>query len=397
MPFAANEGSRLYWRSDGLDERPALLLLNSIGTDLNLWDRAVPHLTPQFRVLRMDARGHGASEATGDDYSMALLARDAATVLDAAGVDQAVVCGVSLGGMIAMQLALDAPHRIAGLVLACTSAAMDPDAWETRRRTVVDKGMAAIADLALQRFFSDSYRRTHPAEVGTVRDVLLALEPRGYAGCCSAIRDMDLMGRLEKIAAPTLVIGGQRDISTPFKEHGAVVADAIAGAAVTMMDTAHLPYVEAPLDFAALVRDAFVAKPKAQTPTEAAEVLYQRGLGVRRGVLGDAWVDRSLARRTGLNTDFQALITRYAWNEIWSRPGLDHRTRRLLVLAITAALGRWEEFRLHVRAGMEQDGFTIGELRETLMQTAIYAGVPAANTAFSEAQEVLTELETAKS
>jgi 3-oxoadipate enol-lactonase/4-carboxymuconolactone decarboxylase len=120
--------------------------------------------------------------------------------------------------------------------------------------------------------------------------------------------------------------------------------------------------------------------------------LFEAGLTARRKVLGDAWVDRSLANRTAFNADFQAMITRYAWNEIWGRPGLDHRTRRLLVIAITAALGRWQEFRLHVRAGLEQGGFTQDELKEVLMQAAIYAGVPAANTAFAEAASVISEL-----
>jgi 3-oxoadipate enol-lactonase/4-carboxymuconolactone decarboxylase len=125
---------------------------------------------------------------------------------------------------------------------------------------------------------------------------------------------------------------------------------------------------------------------------EAAETLYQAGLETRRTVLGDAWVDRSLAARTPFNADFQAMITRTAWHEIWNRPGLSRTTRRLLVLAITASLGRWEEFRLHVRAGLQQAGFDENELRETLIQLAVYAGVPAANTAFAEAGAILAEL-----
>lgn len=112
----------------------------------------------------------------------------------------------------------------------------------------------------------------------------------------------------------------------------------------------------------------------------------------RRRVLGDDGVDRSLASRTPFTADFQAMITRIAWQEIWGRPGLDDRTRRLLVLAITVSLGRWEEFALHVRAGLVQGGFTPDELKEVLMQTAIYAGVPAANTGFAEAAKIIAEL-----
>ena len=126
---------------------------------------------------------------------------------------------------------------------------------------------------------------------------------------------------------------------------------------------------------------------------DAADTLFDAGLRNRRRVLGDAWVDRSLASRTPFNADFQAMITRIAWNEIWGRPGLDDRTRRLLVLAITVSLGRWEEFGLHVRAGLTRAGFTQDELKEVLMQTAIYAGVPAANTAFAEAAKIIADIE----
>ncbi len=126
---------------------------------------------------------------------------------------------------------------------------------------------------------------------------------------------------------------------------------------------------------------------------EAKKILGDAGLKKRREVLGDAWVDASIANRTDFNADFQDMISRTAWQEIWLREGLDERTRRLLTLAITASLGRWAEFRLHVRSGLEQEGFSREELRETLMQLAVYAGVPAANTAFAEAQSVLAELD----
>jgi len=125
---------------------------------------------------------------------------------------------------------------------------------------------------------------------------------------------------------------------------------------------------------------------------DAARVLYEAGLANRRAVLGDDWVDASLARRTPFTADFQEMITRIAWQEVWGRPGLDRRTRRLLVIAITAALGRWEEFRLHVRAGLGQQDLTVEALKEALMQTAIYAGVPAANTAFTEASAIIVAL-----
>lgn len=125
---------------------------------------------------------------------------------------------------------------------------------------------------------------------------------------------------------------------------------------------------------------------------EARRALFESGDANRRRMLGDAWVDERHAQATDFDREFQEFITRIAWCEIWGRPGLDERARRLLVVAITAALGRWEEFRLHTRAGLERGGFTEAELKETLLQTAIYAGVPAANTAFAEASQIVAQL-----
>ena len=395
MPFAVRDGVRLYWRRDGAAEKPALLLLNSIGTGMELWDGVVPLLVGDYCVIRMDARGHGASDAPDGDYSLAMLAADAATVLDAAGVTRAAVCGISLGGMVAMTLALRMPERLSALIVACSSAAMDPAAWEAREAAVRAGGTAAIADMAMGRFFSDPFRAARPAVVETTRAALLAQSTAGYAGCCAAIRDMRLLEDLPVITVPTLVIGGTKDVSTPFQSHGAAIAAAIPGAVSTLLPTAHLPSLEDPQAMAAAIR-RFLADQIRPDLRQAAATLYEAGLARRRDVLGDAWVDRSLANRTAFNSEFQEMITRIAWNEIWTRPGLDDRTRRLLVLAITAALGRWEEFRLHVRAGLAAQGFTVAELKETLMQTAIYAGVPAANTAFAEAGKIIEEHDAAK-
>jgi len=124
------------------------------------------------------------------------------------------------------------------------------------------------------------------------------------------------------------------------------------------------------------------------------DALYQAGLTIRRKILGEAWVERSFKARTPFTADFQDMITRNVWNEIWNRPGLDHKTRRLLTVAMTASLGAWEEFRLHVRAGLEQGGFTQDELKEVLLQVAVYAGVPRGNTAFTEAAKVIGEITT---
>lgn len=390
MPFTTRDGVRLYWRLDGASDRPPLVLLNSIGTDISLWDRALLLLLPAFRLLRIDTRGHGASDAPAGDYSLAMLADDVAAVMDDAGIDRAAVAGVSLGGMIAMALALDHPDRVSALALVCTSAALDPAAWADRIATVRRDGTAAIADMAIGRFLSPPFAARHPEIADSLAHAIAAQDDAGYAGAGAAIRDMALIDRLPAIAVPTLVVTGAVDISTPYAGHGEHLIARIRGARHVGVAGAHLPPVEAPDALAAALR-AFLCD--APDVAAAADALYEAGLANRRRVLGDAWVDRSLAARTPLTADFQAMITRIAWQEVWGRPGLDDRTRRLIVLAITCALGRWEEFALHVRAGLTQGGFTRDELKEVLMQAAIYAGVPAANTAFAEAQRVIAGLD----
>lgn len=392
MPFTASNGARIYWKLEGTDDKTTLILLNSIGTDLGLWDPAMPALLASFRTLRLDTRGHGASDAPGGDYTLAMLADDVAAVMDAAGIAQAAVAGVSLGGMIAMELALSRPERVSALALICTSATMDKATWQDRIAKVRAGGTAAIADLAMQRFLSPAFTAGQPAAAESIRRNLIAMNSEGYAGAGAAIRDMELIGRIPALACPALVVVGERDASTPFAGHGENLLAAIPGAALERLDCGHLAPLEAPTALVGALRSFLLPGPDTQ---DAAETLFEAGLENRRRVLGDAWVDRSLANRTPFNAEFQAMITRIAWQEIWSRPGLDDRTRRLLVLSITASLGRWEEFRLHVRAGLTRGGFTRDDLKEVLMQTAIYAGVPAGNTAFAEAAAVMKEIEAA--
>jgi 3-oxoadipate enol-lactonase/4-carboxymuconolactone decarboxylase len=409
MPFATNGGVRLFWRLEGAAERPVLLLLSSLGADLSLWDRVAPLLLRRFRLLRMDARGHGASDTPPGDYHLPDLAADALAVMDASGTQQAAVCGIAFGGAIALTLALNAPARVAAVICACSSAQVRSEAWAEQVRRVRIAGMAGVAERAMTEFFSESFVRSHPEVVDSVRTTLRLTDPGGYAGGAAALRDMALLEQLPAVGQPVLLLSGTRDVVTPFEPHGARLLAALPNARHVSLDAAHLTCVEAPeafavalgqflqsLELSAVQRDADqsdAAGSNAQRLDEAATALYDAGLRIRREVLGDAWVERALASRTDFNRDFQEMITRSAWQEIWSRPGLDRRTRRLLVLALTVAQGRWEEFRLHVRAGLANAGFSETELREVLMQSAVYAGVPAANTAFAQAAEVMRELQ----
>ena len=377
MPLLTLGTTPCYYRLSGRDDRPALVLSHSLGQDHGMWDAQVENLSAHFRVLRYDIRGHGASGVVPGTYRIEQLGADVLALADALGIARFAFCGISLGGMIGQWLATHAPDRVAALVLANTSARPDAAKMEARRLAVLADGMPAVADLVMARFFSPRLLEDHPPAVADARRTLLATHPVGYAGCCAAIRDMDGTGALGSIRCPVLVISGALDISLPWTGHSEILARNIPGATVLHLPAAHLSNIEQPRSFTAALQ-RFLLR------TE--EDVTSAGMRMRRHVLGDAHVDRAIAATTDATRDFQDLITRFAWGTIWTRPGLDVRTRRLLVLATTAALGRWEEFTLHVRAGLPRE-LEWCDLEEVLLQTAIYAGVPAANTGFHLADE----------
>jgi 3-oxoadipate enol-lactonase/4-carboxymuconolactone decarboxylase len=375
MPLLRRADTTCYYRLEGGDDRPALLLSHSLGQDHGMWDAQATALSPYFRVLRYDIRGHGASSASAGGYTIEQLGRDVLALADSVGFERFAFCGLSLGGMIGLWLAVHAPQRLTAVVLANTSARPGAERMEERRRMVLAGGMAAVAEQVLARFFAPRMLAANPPVVATARRALLATDPAGYAGCCAAIRDFDARAALSAINVPALVISSEIDESLPWTGHGDVMAHGIPGARVLKLPTAHLSNLEQPRSFTAALL-AFLLPP---TDDAAAD-----GLRVRRAVLGDEHVDRALA--TSSSQDFQDLITRYAWGAVWARPGLDIRTRRLIAIAIAAATGRWEEFRMHVRLGLARE-LEWCDLEEVLLQTAIYAGVPAANTGFHIAAE----------
>jgi 3-oxoadipate enol-lactonase/4-carboxymuconolactone decarboxylase len=386
MAFALNGPTRIYWRSDGLRSLPALVLGNSLGTDFSLWDSVLPRLMRHFRVIRFDMRGHGASDVPAGPYTMAQLAGDLAAVVQAAGLDRFHYCGVSLGGMVGLAYAQRPDHRLAKLVLSNTAVQFPADVWGARIQNVERGGMAAIEQAMLGRFFTPRFLALDNPRVAQVRETLLSIDPRGYAGCCAAIRDMRIADDLPSIRVPVLVLTGAQDLSTP-PERGIEIAAAIAGAEVAALPGAHIPMVELPVQWGDAVL-AFLAPVGGLTESER----YSLGLERRRDVLGRAYVDGRLAARTGFNTAFQEMITQVAWGRIWTSSRIDDATRRIVVMTITAALGRWEEFELHVGAALRA-GMETGLIEEALFMVSVYAGVPAANTGFAIAGRLLKQQE----
>ena len=382
MSFVQTAFGHLYYRLEGAEGKPVVVLSHCLGLDHGMWEAQEEALAPHFRVVRFDTRGHGASSVVPGDYTIEQLAGDVLTLADALDIPTFAFCGVSLGGMIGMWLGVHGVGRLTHLVLANTSARVsDPSLMDVRRQAVLNGGMSAVVDTAMSRFFTAPLLERNPPRVASARRTFLATSAVGYAGCCAAIRDMDQRNDLARINVPTLVISGDRDISMPWPEHGEVLASSIPGATSVRLDAAHVSTLERPREFSAALLKFLMP---------AAADQQQSGTAMRRAVLGDAHVDRAIASTTDFNRDFQDLITRFAWDAIWTRPGLDRRTRRLLVLAITASMGRWEEFRMHLQAGINDD-LEWTDVEELLLQTAVYAGLPAANTGFHIAMELKQE------
>jgi 3-oxoadipate enol-lactonase/4-carboxymuconolactone decarboxylase len=385
LPFSAFNTTRVFYRLEGREGLPVLVLSHSLGCDHEMWAPQMPDLLEHFQVLRYDTRGHGASSAPPGDYTLDQLGGDALELADSLNIRKFAWCGLSMGGAIGQWIALHAPERLSSLVLASTASRFGtPEMWETRRNAVREGGMRAIVDLTMQRFFSPAMLQRGGIYGHSARRVFLGTDPAGYLGCCAALRDVDLTSKLGKMRPPTLVIGGDSDPSTPWPDCGAVLAREIPGARAVVLQSAHLSNLGQPKSFTAAVLDFLLG-------TDGTEDTLAKGLRLRRQVLGDAHVDRSMTGANDFTRDFQELITRYTWGAVWSRPGLDLRTRRLLVLVITASMSRWEEFRLHLRAALEH-GVEACEVKEALLQTAVYAGAPAANTGFKIAREEIEKL-----
>ena len=389
--MTTGSAAELHYLLEGPEDAPVVVLANSLGTTLRMWDEQASALNYGFRSLRYDHRGHGGSPIPPGPYTIEDLGRDVLALLEQLGIERASFCGLSLGGMVGMWVASEVPERIDRLVLCCTAARFAPDVYDSRARTVREHGVAEIADDVLERWFTPAFRASQPGVVEWARRMLLGTPAEGYAGCCEAVRDANLSGRLGDIRAPTLVIAGADDPAAP-PEQAELICDSIPHARLVVIEqAAHLANVEQPKDLTqALLDHLDPGGRKAHRPVSYQ--VHDRGMRVRREVLGDEHVDAAIARTTEFTADFQDLITRYAWGEIWTRPGLDRKTRSCITLTALVALGHLEELKMHVRAAL-RNGLSEDEIKEVLLQSAIYCGVPAANSAFATAQRVLADLD----
>jgi 3-oxoadipate enol-lactonase / 4-carboxymuconolactone decarboxylase len=381
LVFSTTDGRSLVYDLDGPEAAPCLVLSGSLGTTTEVWDSQMAFLTPWFRVLRIEHPGHGGSSAPAGPYSVEWLGGGVLELLDSLAVGSFSYAGLSLGGLVGMWLAANT-ERVERLALCCMSPWFGPpEPWRERSASVRAHGTAPLAEAALGRWFTPRFLADRP-EVATKFSQTLSsaesVDPEGYAGCCELLSATDLRSALQLIKAPTLVLAGASDPVVP-PESAVATMSAISDASLSILGAAaHLANVEQP----ELFNDAIL--------THLLGDSRKRGMAVRRSVLGAQHVERALAATSELSSPFQDFLTRWPWGEIWARPGLDRTTRRLVTIAMLVALGRSEELAMHIRAAL-RDGVTVETLRELLLHSAVYAGVPAANSAFAIADSVLSE------
>ncbi|MFD5391362.1 4-carboxymuconolactone decarboxylase [Streptomyces sp. NPDC127074] len=390
---------------------PPLILGPSIGTSLAVWEPQLPALAREHRVLRWDLPGHGGSPATllPSDGSADSSADGSATIdalaalvlrlADDQGWERFAYAGISIGGAVGLYLAAHHPDRVSRLSVVCSSARFgDPAVWRERAALVRAEGTEAMVASRPGTWFSHRFAQS-PVGAALIED-LRATDRAGYAACCDVLAAYDMTADLAKITTPTLVVAGRDDPATP-PAHARQIADAVPGASlVEVAGAAHLAGVERPEAVTAALlahftsTAALLAHLTSTAPPQPGDDAsrHAAGMAVRRAVLGDAHVDRAVARTTPFTARFQDFITRYAWGEIWTGDGLDRRTRSCITLTALIAHGHDAELAMHIRAALT-NGLTREEIGEVLLQSAIYCGVPAANSAFATAQRVFDDLD----
>lgn len=373
--------------------RPLLVVGPSLGTSVtSLWERTAGLLAPDVDIVGWDLPGHGTSPHASEAWAPGVVTMEslAAGVLDVARTAQATrgdegarfwFAGVSVGGAVGVQLLLDAPERIAGAFLLCTGAHLgDPQYWRDRAELVEQAGTPTQVAGSAERWFGRGFLEREPRVAGALLGALQTTDRFGYAATCRALADYDARERVSAIARPVTVIAGGDDQAVPI-DASAFLANEIPGADFVLLPhVAHQAPAEAPAAVADVIR-ARVADPGRPGATSAA-------MAVRREVLGDAHVDRAIASTTPFTADFQDFITKTAWGEIWTRPGLDRRMRSAITISALVTRGHWDELAMHVKAA-RRNGLSEEEISEILLQLAVYASIPNANQAFHVAQKAL--------
>lgn len=373
--------------------RPVVLLGPSLGTSVTaLWQPCANLLSEHVDVVGWELPGHGVGTPVHDAFTVDGLADAVADVIADLRISHGHVpvhyAGDSVGGAVGLALALRHPHLLTAMTLCCTGARIGTEqGWRDRAATVRSAGVGAVVDGSLDRWFGPGFRDRQPAAVGALTDALRACDAESYARVCEALAAFDVLDVVHRIVTPLRLIAGREDAATPV-DGMSLIADRVVGASLSVLDgVGHL----APIETAVVVAENITAGVDGDRSTSVADT-HARGMSVRRQVAGEDWVDRAVESTTSFTADFQDFITRYAWGTVWTRPGLDRRSRSMITITALVARGHHHELAMHIRAALT-NGLSRIEIREVLMNTAIYCGVPDANSAFRVAQSVFDDLD----
>jgi 3-oxoadipate enol-lactonase len=249
MTMIDADGCPLHVEVEGREHAPVLMLSNSLGTTLQMWDDQVKPFTEHFRLVRYDRRGHGQSGVPSGSCTIERLGLDALAIMDGLGLETVNWCGLSIGGMVGMWLGANAPQRLDKLILSNTACYMPArDLWDERIKTARERGMAPLVEGTLERWFTKEFREREPETIARMRAMLLSTSPQGYASCGEAIRDMDQRETITRIPVPTLIIAGRHDPATTL-ESAEFMRERIAGASMVVLEAAHISNVERPDDY----------------------------------------------------------------------------------------------------------------------------------------------------
>ena len=247
MPtIQTDDGCQIHVQVEGPADAPVLILSNSLGTNLHMWDDQAPALSQHFRLVRYDRRGHGTSSVPKGPYSMERLGRDVLAIADGLGVKRFNWCGLSMGGMVGQWLGANAPNRVEKLILSNTHYCFPEQSfWNDRIKFVQEKGLAAMVGPNMERWFTREFRERAPQAIARMKEMFVATKPEGFIACCEAIRDMDFRESTPRITTPTMVIVGRHDPATP-PAAGEWIAQQIKGAKLVALDAAHIANIEQP-------------------------------------------------------------------------------------------------------------------------------------------------------
>ena len=366
--------------------KPLLILGPGLGTAVEpLWGKTAQLLAEQYEIVGYDLPGHGRSEPSTEQWTLDGLA-------DAVADLAAEARGVSLGGAVAQRLALRHGEIFDRIAMVCSSPKFGTaDAWLERAEFVAKAGTPAMVERSAKTWFADGFIEHNPTDSTALLHSLQNADRFSYAHASVALSEFDMSDELAQVTTPLLALAGDQDTVSP-PEHARAVASAVQnGQAAVLENVGHQGPTEDPQGTASILHAFFSGQNVEQThQDQTIGEVYDAGMVVRREVLSDAHVDRATATADEFTSDFQEMITRYAWGTIWTRPGLDRKMRSAVTLTAMVAGKYWDELAMHVKAA-RRNGLTVDEIKEILLQTAIYCSVPAANVAFSVAKQALAE------